>query len=648
MSFLVVLGLWLTLSLILWYQYLLFSSEKDSTRGWTFVEAIFDNVSYLPYWWTNANDSYYQSLFFDSCQKYMSGSYVSSLCDVTTEDNKTYIVSVATWSSWSDWVEVTADDVFFTYNDIIRNNSWQIPHLDVYDVISVNKKDDGTIKVTFPFVSVDNMNFFTQYILPEHVVKSMELEEYKTLFARNPVYGWCARIHESSQDEASLVFELSDCSFTNILFYQLKSFEGEDDFTEYLRNASSNIIGMYSNANEIAWYKNYKVLTDKYMTIFFNHESKHLNNSIRRSLWGLLEKAFYTGDYSNHIFKDHLIFDTFWSEWSNLEHHIINKNPRLDVNKDGLERININKISKKIYLSGGAVNQLVYYLDVMPESDKFAVYFRTEKKYDRIIISHEWTTWTQNLPYNKSIDRYQYNLELGNNITEGLNKYSVKGYNKDKIETIAEIDVYYLNLPAVDDESRQQYIKQKWKIKVIYFDDLASNYVVDKLHAIFDENNASQYFHFVSFSSTSEFDTKLMSKDYDVVISPFDFARKKDFSSFLLTDVPTINPSLYTNTQLASYISDYVHKSDAIRESLKAQINDIYANDMPFIILWQIITPHFVKDNYAVIPSGNVYTIEDFKNSLLENISVVQHARLRKEKVFSWAVMKDFVWSLFK
>ena len=56
-------------------------------------------------------------------------------------------------------------------NEIVRNNIWQISYLDIYDVVTVSRRDDGTIRVIFPFVSVDNMNFFTQYVLPEHVVK---------------------------------------------------------------------------------------------------------------------------------------------------------------------------------------------------------------------------------------------------------------------------------------------------------------------------------------------------------------------------------------------------------------------------------------------------------------------------------------------
>jgi len=142
---------------------------------------------------------------------------------------------------------------------------------------------------------------------------------------------------------------------------------------------------------------------------------------------------------------------------------------------------------------------------------------------------------------------------------------------------------------------------------VIYYNDPASEYVAKRLQDIFAQELVHQYFNFIAFDTLQEFDTKLLSKDYDIVISAFDFARRKDFSSLLLTDVPTINPSLYTNPQLASYISDYVHKPDLVKESLKSQISDIYANDMPFLVLGQIITPFYLKKDFANFSSDLLY-----------------------------------------
>ena len=628
------------------YQFLLFSSEKGGNRGGTFVEAIFDNVSYLPYWGVNANDSFYQSKFFMSCMIYSEGTFENDMCDVTTEDNKTFTVNVKEGYTWSDGFDISVDDVFFTYNEIIKDNLWQISYLDVYDVITISRKEDNSLVIQFPFASVDNFNFFTQYILPQHVVSGMSLEEYKTDFAQNPVYGGCARIHGGAKDSSSLVFELSECD-TNILYYQLKSFESPNDFLSYVNEAETHIVSLYSEAQPLVGYDEYDVLTDKYMTIFFNNESNHLNHSIRRALGGLINETFYTGQYNDYFFKDQLLFETFWSQGGNLENHIINKNPRLDINKDGLERINIQKVPKTVELTWDRA-KIVYYLDVIPESGKFGVYFKTQKPYERIIISHEGTTWTITLPYNKDTGKYQYVLELDKNLAEGLNKYSVKWYNKDKIDTIADMDLYYLNLPDVDEESRAKYIEQKGKIKVIYFKDYASEYVAESLQKIFADHTVDQYFNFVGFDTPQEFDTKLLSKDYDIVISPFDFARRKDFSSLLLTDVPTINPSLYTNPTLANYISDYVHKSEEVKESLKAQINDVYANDMPFVVLGQMITPFYIKERYAVLPKDVVYTVETFKKELVESIEIVKNARLSKEKIFSWTVIKEFVNYVFE
>lgn len=633
---------WFFISLVLWYQYLLFSADKWAGRWGTFVEAISTNVSYLPYWWTTANDVYYQGLLFPSCLTYNWTWYQDNLCKVSTDDNVNFVVDVIWDKKWSDDREVTVDDVFFTYNELVRNNFWKIWYLDAYSALKILKKDDWTIHVEFPFASVDNLNFFTQYILPKHIVDWMNLEQYKTDFARNPVYGWCARISEKSKDISSFVLEMDGCDFTSILYYQLKYFWSNAEFETYNKEWGSSVIGLYNTFAKQPWFNEYKVLTDKYMTIFFNNESKQLNKDIKRELWWYINSHIYTWDFENYFFKDQLLFETFWSNWSNLEHQIINKNPNLDVSKDGLESLNINKIPNEIVFSWTKEKQ-VYYLDIMPESGKFAVYLKSAKKYDSLIITQNDWTWTNRLPFIDSNNRYQFTLDISTNIKEWLNKYAIKWYNKDKIETLADIDIYYLNLPAVNEDNKQEYIAQKWKIKVIYFMDDATRFVAKKFEEILKQSELDQYFYFVWYEKSSEFDAKLLSKDYDVVISQFDFARKKDFSSFLLTDVATINPSLYTNQNMASYISDYVHQKGDVKESLKLQINDIYANDMPFVVLGQIVNPYYLSSEYSILSWWNVYSVEELKDELLRNIEISSNLRLDKNKVLSWTVMQEFV-----
>jgi hypothetical protein len=95
--------------------------------------------------------------------------------------------------------------------------------------------EDDRIKVSFPTISPDNINFFTNAILPKHIVDSMDLETYKNYFSLAPVTDGCAKIMPQSKDINSLIFDVNDCDDTNFAYYQIKSYESFEDFENFLR-----------------------------------------------------------------------------------------------------------------------------------------------------------------------------------------------------------------------------------------------------------------------------------------------------------------------------------------------------------------------------------------------------------------------------
>ena len=78
------------------------------------------------------------------------------------------------------------EDIFFTYDEILRKNRRGIPSLNTWNSVTVSL-EDGKVKVSFPTISSDNINFFTNAILPKHIVDSMDLETYKNYFSLAPV-----------------------------------------------------------------------------------------------------------------------------------------------------------------------------------------------------------------------------------------------------------------------------------------------------------------------------------------------------------------------------------------------------------------------------------------------------------------------------
>ncbi len=207
----VVITLWIIVSFIMGYFYLLATGSQITKKGGTFVEGIFDQISYLPYLKNDEQSSFYQNFLFRSCLHPYAldeeGNFSADLCRVYTEDNKNFVVRVEEGISWSDGGAVTIDDVFFTYDEIIRQNRWGIQSLNVWNAITV-ALEDGKVKVEFPDASESNMMFFTNYLLPKHILYTSTLEDYRTNFSLSPIYNSCGSIVPQIKDINSLIFDL--------------------------------------------------------------------------------------------------------------------------------------------------------------------------------------------------------------------------------------------------------------------------------------------------------------------------------------------------------------------------------------------------------------------------------------------------------
>ncbi len=112
----------------------------------------------------------------------------------------------------------------------------KLPLLTQYSDITLAKDVNNTLKVTFNSKSSDNILFFTNYILPKHMLINSELNDYKSLFAFKPVYTNCANLVSQSNDEYSLVFNLVNCNQSNLNFYQVKNTPTFDAFKKSVQN----------------------------------------------------------------------------------------------------------------------------------------------------------------------------------------------------------------------------------------------------------------------------------------------------------------------------------------------------------------------------------------------------------------------------
>ena len=214
--------LWLIVTGFVWYDYTLSLFEVESTKWWTFVEAITEPLSFLPYRWDPEKNHFFQTLLFRGCttpwsEMNMSGDQKKDLCQIITLSPREYEIRINTWFLWSDDKAMSIDDVFFTYQHIIKENKRQQTYLQTYQNIQITGKNDQSFRIVFPSEVPNHTFFFWLPILPVHILSSVDLVDvYTDIFSRKPVTSTCVTLDASTNDSSSLVFDMSRCQDNSI------------------------------------------------------------------------------------------------------------------------------------------------------------------------------------------------------------------------------------------------------------------------------------------------------------------------------------------------------------------------------------------------------------------------------------------------
>lgn len=121
------------------------------------------------------------------------------------------------------------------------------------------------------------------------------------------------------------------------------------------------------------------------------------------------------------------------------------------------------------------------------------------------------------------------------------------------------------------------------KIKVVYYNNLESNFAIKQFKSILEQHQILDYFLFEQVSSPEQFEAKLIMSDYDILLNTINIGLRKDILKILTTDDVLTNPSRYTNTNLTNLFKQYSKSPQNIK--IAEQINGIFAQDMPFVIV---------------------------------------------------------------
>ena len=656
----VVLLAWIIIGFIFGYFYLLATWSQEDKKGWTFVEWIFNEVSYLPYLKSDDQSVFYQKFLFRSClnlykdwdnDQWENGiydgediAYAQDLCKVYTEDNQNYVLRLADESAnRSDWTPVTIQDIFFTYDEIVRKNRWEIQSLNARNSVSVALEDDK-VKVTFPTKNSDNVNFFTNAILPKHVVDSMNLEEYKNYFSVSPVTNWCAKIMPQTKDVNSLIFDLNECTDTNFAYYQVKNYESFEEFENFLKWKNEKaMVDAYTSINWLEWFTGQNVLTSKLLWVFFNTDSWKANIRLRRSLWWLIYHNFFTWGYEQYLKEYDWEFLNYYVSAGENVAEMINRMSLSDdeaVDANDLKDSWAQELPSSMSING-VDRKFVFFLE-KPEGDKdLEIKFSNEFSNIKVKASSDWSTWGPK-NYKTSDKRIVYKLISWKNLKVWVNNFTISWFIKNKTYTIASIDIYvFEKLSASKSEDNQ------WKLNVLYYNDLPSAFAIQQMRNIFQNAWILENFVFEPVYNAEELEWKLLMWTYDIYVWTIDLWSRKDVLPLFWTEDPLLNPSRYRNPILNSLINQFYKTRD---ENVRSQINILLAQDMPVIFIWNTYEPiqlqEEIKDMiFSDDENGNKKEVYAYKwrYDIYSHYSIVHSVRLNTKNAFNSENFETFL-----
>jgi len=648
----VIFLLWIIVSFIFWYFYLLATWSQEEKKWGTFVEWIFDEVSYLPYLKNDDQSVFYQNFLFRSCLDLYNleiipdevwWKYAQGLCKVYTEDDQNYIIKIVDEdATWSDWRPLTIEDIFFTYDEIIRKNRREIQSLNTWNSVTVSLEDDK-VKVSFPTISPDNINFFTNAILPKHVIDFMDLDTYRNYFSLAPVTDWCAKIMPQSKDVNSLIFDVNACEDTNFAYYQIKSYESFEDFENFLRWKNQKaIVDAYNSIYSLEWFTGQNVLTSKLLWVFFNTDSGKANVRLRRSLWWLVYHNFFTGSYENYVKEyDWEFLNYYVSAWENVSELIsrltLSDDDSVDTNdlKDSWaqelpQSISINWVDRKF----------VFFMQKPDDSRDLEIKFSNEFSDIKVKSSIDWSTRSPK-NYKTKDKKITYKLVNGQNLKVWVNNFTISWFIKNKTYTIASIDVYVFDRISTSNTEDNQ-----WKLSILYYNDQASVFAIQQMREIFKNVWILDNFIFEPVYNAEELEWKLLMWTYDIFVWTIDPGTRKDILPLFGTEDPLLNPSRYRNPILNSLINQFYKTRD---ENVKSQINVLLAQDMPVVFIWNTYEPIQIQEKIkkSVFPDTEDEKKEvhayKWRYDIYSHYSIVHSVRLNSENALNRENFETFL-----
>src|SRR3989339_684173 len=417
-------------------------------------------------------------------------------------DQKEYTFYINPNAKWHDNEALTADDIIFTYRDVIQNP--QFPNIvlqDSFKEVEITKIDQYTVKFTLP---TKNSFFFTNTLvglLPKHIWQDVPIAEIQTSSLNqfpigNGPYKFDSMIRNNdlSRIQLSRYEEYSDkkSNISKISFVIFPNFEA-------LKKNISMINGVAglskSEVDEIydERFSFYQYILPRYTALFINTDRPILKNKkMRLALQKALDKKQIVNEMGYDFVVDTPLLELQTEQWSfqsNIEEAKgalfdegwkLNEKTSLRENTNG-ETLSLRLLTKRydegsqqeimneklISLIKDQLKALAVDLQIESYPFNFLQYLILDRDYDLLLYG-------QSLGYN--LDLYSY-LHSGQSKGRGLN---LSSYRNVRVDQLIE-DVR----GTFDEETKQEKLKRIGDIlandiPAIYLFTPTYYYIVDK------------------------------------------------------------------------------------------------------------------------------------------------------------------------
>jgi len=180
-------------STYLYFRYIRDNSELIATEGGIYTEGVVGRPQFLnPVLLLGSTDKDISRLIFSGLTRYNPHTGLIEDDIATSEkskDNLSYTFRILSDATWHDGTPVTADDVVYTYESVIKNPSFRNVGLrQTFSDVKVEKIDDRTVRFRLSTPYSFFLSNVTVGLLPRHLLEMIPVENFeKTEFNQAPV-----------------------------------------------------------------------------------------------------------------------------------------------------------------------------------------------------------------------------------------------------------------------------------------------------------------------------------------------------------------------------------------------------------------------------------------------------------------------------